>query len=398
MGFSIKQWNGHKRHYNLFLLCSQCIFVKQTQGIDSSPRAKQVPNSANRSKTMKYNQLGQTDIKVSELCLGSMTWGTQNTSAQAADQIDLALERGVNIIDCAEMYPVTPLSKETQGDSERCIGDWVKASGRRDKVMIATKIAGAGYKNVRNGAPISPKNMFAAVEGSLERLKTDYIDLYQLHWPNRGSYMFRQNWNYDPTSQNKAETLDHMAEILEAMATLQKMGKIRHFGLSNESAWGTTQWVNTAERTNTPRVVSIQNEYSLLCRLFDTDLAETCHNEDIGLLSYSPLATGLLTGKYQNGAVPAGTRNTIAGNLHGRETPRVWAAIDAYLAVAEKHNVDPVHMSLAWCCTRPFMASAIFGSTTLEQLDRALGSTDITLSDECMRDISATHREHPLPY
>jgi aryl-alcohol dehydrogenase-like predicted oxidoreductase len=327
-----------------------------------------------------------------------MTWGTQNTSEEAASQIDMSIERGVNIIDCAEMYPVTPLSKETQGDSERCIGDWVKSSGRRDKVMIATKISGAGYKNVRDGAPITAETLAQAVEGSLERLNTDYIDLYQLHWPNRGSYMFRQNWNFDPTSQNKAETLDHMTKVLEAMDVLQKSGKVRHFGLSNESAWGTTQWVNIAERTNMPRIVSIQNEYSLLCRLFDTDLAEVCHNEDVGLVCYSPLATGLLTGKYQNGAIPDKSRKAIAGNLHGRETRRVWAAVDAYLGIAKKHDVDPVHMALAWCRTRPFMASAIFGSTTLEQLDRALSSADITLSDECLRDISSAHHEHPLPY
>ena len=347
---------------------------------------------------MKMNKLGRTDLMISELCLGTMTWGTQNTSAEAADQIEMSIDHGINIIDCAEMYPVTPMSKETQGDSERCLGDWVASAGKRGDVLIATKIAGEGNPFLRGGAPITRKTMTEAIEASLERLKTDYIDIYQLHWPNRGSYMFRKNWNFDPSKQNTTETLDNMAEVLDAMDDIQKSGKVRHFGLSNESAWGTTRWVTMAEAMNKPRMVSIQNEYSLLCRLFDTDLAEACHNEDVGLLCYSPLATGLLTGKYQNGAVPEKSRKAIAGNLHGRETKRVWAAVDAYLAVAAKHDVDPVHMSLAWLRTRPFMASAIFGSTTLAQLEQALTSVNVTLSDECLKDIAETHHEHPMPY
>lgn len=347
---------------------------------------------------MKYNELGGTGIKVSELCLGSMTWGTQNTTDEGHSQIDMALEHGVNFIDTAEMYPVNPLTKDTQGDTERVIGEWVAKSGKRDNVVIATKVSGAGYKNVRDGAPISRKTILTAVESSLQSLQTDYIDLYQLHWPNRGSYMFRQNWHYDPSSQDKSQTLDHMNEVLNVLDELVKAGKIRAVGLSNESAWGTTQWVQQADLNDLPRMATIQNEYSLLCRLFDTDLAETCHNENVGLLAYSPLATGLLTGKYQDGAVPDGSRRSLVNNLGGRTSDRVWDAVDAYLSVAKKHGIDPTQMALAWCLTRPFMASVIFGATSLDQLENSLKSSKLSLSDDVLRDIAAAHKSHPMPY
>jgi aryl-alcohol dehydrogenase-like predicted oxidoreductase len=348
---------------------------------------------------MKFNQLGTTDLNVSELCLGSMTWGTQNTTAEGHAQIDMALDYGVNIIDTAEMYPVNPLTKGTQGDTERVIGEWVAKSGKRKDVMIATKVSGAGYKNVRDGAPISPETIHTAVEASLASLQTDYIDLYQLHWPNRGSYMFRQNWNFDPSGQNKQQTLDHIASVLETMQGLVDAGKIRHFGLSNESAWGTGQWLRVSEEHCLPRVQSIQNEYSLLCRLFDTDLAELCHNEQVGLLAFSPLATGLLTGKYQGGdTIPDGSRMTLSPEMGGRITPQVWPAVAAYQAIADKHGLDPAQMALAWCCTRPFMASAIFGATKMEQLATALKSTEVTLSDDVLKDIGAAHKAHPMPY
>ncbi|GHA54417.1 oxidoreductase [Amylibacter ulvae] len=347
---------------------------------------------------MKYNELGETGIKVSQLCLGSMTWGTQNTTAEGHAQIDMALDHGVNFIDTAEMYPVNPLTKDTQGDSERVIGEWLAKSDKRAEVVIATKVSGAGYKNVRDGAPISRKTILTAVENSLRSLQTEYIDLYQLHWPNRGSYMFRQNWAFDPTSQDKSQTIDHMNEVLSVLDELVKAGKIRAVGLSNESAWGTTQWVQQAGLHELPRMVSIQNEYSLLCRLFDTDLAETSHNENVGLLAYSPLATGLLTGKYQGGAVPAGSRRSLVGNLGGRTSDRVWGAVDAYLDVAQKHGIDPTQMALAWCLTRPFMTSVIFGATNLEQLENSLGAARLVLSDDVMRDIATAHKAHPMPY
>jgi aryl-alcohol dehydrogenase-like predicted oxidoreductase len=347
---------------------------------------------------MKMNRLGRTDIEVSELCLGSMTWGTQNSMQEGYDQIDRALEGGLNFIDTAEMYPVNPLSAETQGRTEEVIGEWFARDNRREDVVLATKHSGAGIKYVRDGAPISAGTIKETIEGSLRRLKTDYIDLYQFHWPNRGSYMFRQNWSYDPSGQDRAATLAHMDETLEALQDEVKRGTIRAFGLSNESAWGTTQWVNAAERTGGPRVATIQNEYSLLCRMYDTDLAEVSINEDVGLLSFSPLATGLLTGKYQNGQIPDGSRMSLSPEMGGRKSERVFTAVDAYLAIAKKHDLDPVHMALAWCFTRPFMGSVIFGATTIGQLDQALASVDVTLSDEVLKEIDAAHRLHPMPY
>ena len=349
--------------------------------------------------TLKYNTLGRTDLKVSALCLGSMTWGTQNTAAEGHAQIDMALDHGINFIDTAEMYPTTPLSKETQGDTERIIGGWVEKSGRRDDVIIATKVTGEGYRNVRGGAPISPSTIGIALENSLRSMKTDYVDLYQLHWPNRGSYMFRKNWRYDPTTQYRDAILEDMASILECLEGYRREGKIRHFGLSNESAWGTAQWLRLSEDRNLPRVVSIQNEYSLLCRLFDTDLAELAHNEDVGLLSFSPLACGLLTGKYSaDAAAPSGSRKSIADDLGGRISPRLWPAIDAYRELAADHDLDMAQMALAWAMKRPFMASVIFGATSLEQLENTLRCLEIQLDDDIMTQIDDIHRAHPMPF
>ena len=347
---------------------------------------------------MRYNKLGHSDITVSELCLGSMTWGTQNTSQDAHKQIDMALDYGVNFIDTAEMYPTTPLGKDTQGDTERIIGDWIAQSGRRSDVIIATKVSGKGYKNVRDGAPISPASITTAIENSLRSLRTDYIDLYQLHWPNRGSYMFRQNWTYDPTQQDTNATLDHMMEVLQHLDSLCRAGKIRHVGLSNETAWGTMRWLAMAAAHNLPRMVSVQNEYSLLCRLFDLDMAELSHHETIGLLSFSPLATGLLSGKYADGAIPAGSRRTINADLGGRINTHLWPALDGYLAIAKRHGLNPCQMALAWAATRPFMTSQIIGATTITQLQTALESTAITLSDAVMRDIQNNYRRYPMPY
>ena len=251
---------------------------------------------------------------------------------------------------------------------------------------------------VRNGAPISSETIAETVEGSLKRLQTDYIDLYQFHWPNRGSYMFRKNWDYDPTTQNREETLDNMRDCLEALQGQVDKGNIRAFGLSNESAWGTAQWLRLSEEGVGPRVASIQNEYSLLCRMYDTDLAELSVNEDVGLLAFSPLGTGLLTGKYQGGVVPEGSRKSIVPELGGRHSLRVYDAVAAYLEIAARHGLDPVHMALAWCRTRPFMASAIFGATKQAQLEHALKSVELELSVEVLEEISRAHRAHPMPY
>lgn len=348
---------------------------------------------------MQQKPLGRTGLMVSDLCLGTMTFGTQTGKADAHAQIDLALERGIDFIDTAEMYPVNPVAKETIGRTEEIIGDWIAANpARRDEFILATKHSGEGLKHVRDGAPITAQTIPGAIEGSLRRLKTDCIDIYQFHWPNRGSYMFRKNWRYDPSAQNRADTIAHMEDALDALQKQVDKGNIRFFGLSNESAWGMTMWCQTAERTGGPRPVTIQNEYSLLCRLYDTDLAEVTANEDVGLIAFSPLAAGLLTGKYQQGAVPGGSRMSIVPELGGRKTERVFDAVDAYLQVAAEHGIDPVHMALAWARQRPFMTSVIFGATTRAQLEHILDGDGLVLSDGVMEQLDAVHKRHPMPY
>jgi aryl-alcohol dehydrogenase-like predicted oxidoreductase len=347
---------------------------------------------------MQKRKLGSSDLQVTDLCLGSMTWGTQNTAEEGHDQIDMALDAGINFIDTAEMYPVNPISAETIGRTEQIIGQWFERDSRRKDVVLATKHSGAGVEYVRAGAGISSGSIGETIEGSLRRLKTDYIDLYQFHWPNRGSYMFRKNWNYDPTDQNRAETIAHIEDALGALQQEVKRGTIRAFGLSNESAWGMAQWAAVADRVGGPRPVAVQNEYSLMCRLGDTDVAEACINEQIDMLAFSPLAAGLLTGKYQGGAMPEGSRMSLNGDLGGRKTDRAFAAVDAYLGVAQAHGLDPVHMALAWCRARPFMGSVIFGATSLEQLARALGAAEVTLSAEVTTELDTVHKAHPMPY
>jgi aryl-alcohol dehydrogenase-like predicted oxidoreductase len=347
---------------------------------------------------MKMNELGNTGIEVSALCLGTMTFGSQTRLEAAHTQIDMALEAGINFLDTAEMYPVNPVRAETIGRSERILGQWFLDSRRRDDVVLATKHSGEGLSWVREGAEISSKTIHEAIEGSLRRLNTDYIDLYQFHWPNRGSYMFRQNWSYDPSKQDRAATQAHMEDALGALQIEVDRGRIRAFGLSNESAWGTSQWLRVAAQMDAPRVASIQNEYSLLCRLFDTDLAETSVNENVGLLAFSPLAAGLLSGKYQEGAVPEGSRMSLVENLGGRKTARVFEAVAAYLELAKRHGLDPVQMSLAWAMQRPFMTSVIFGATRVDQLQHILDGKDLVLSQEVMNEIDQTHRNHAMPY
>jgi aryl-alcohol dehydrogenase-like predicted oxidoreductase len=345
---------------------------------------------------MQMTRLGRSDLMVSRLALGTMTWGTQNTAEEAFAQIDMALDHGVNILDTAEMYPTTPLSRETAGRTEAIIGEWLARTGRRGDVLIATKIVGEGNHTVRAGEPIGPETLRIAVEGSLRRLGTDVIDLYQLHWPNRGSYHFRKHWSYAPDAQPRGLDGEFLA-ILEALARLRAEGKIRHVGLSNDTAWGTARMLHLAELHGLPRVVSIQNEYSLLCRHFDTDLAELAHHEEVGLLAYSPLAAGLLSGKYRSGARPAGSRATINANLGGRMGPAADAAVEAYAALAAEHGLDPAQMALAFAASRPFMASVIIGATSLEQLATDLGAAGLALAPEVMAGIDAVRRHHPMP-
>ena len=346
---------------------------------------------------MKTRPLGRTGLNVSEICLGSMTWGSQNSEAEGHAQIDYALDQGVNFIDTAEAYPTTPMIKETMGHTETIIGSWLKASGKRDAVVIATKIAGQGNEHIRGGGPITAEGVRIAVEGSLARLCTDRIDLYQLHWPNRGSYHFRKSWTYDPSGQEPAAVRENMEEVLEALGALVKEGKLLHVGVSNETVWGTAEFLSIAGRAGLPRMASIQNEYSMMHRLFDLDWAELSLNEDVGLLAYSPLAAGLLTGKYSGGAIPAGSRGSINKGLGGRHTESAVIVADEYGAVARKHGLDLPQMALAFCLTRPFMTSVIIGATTPEQLKSDIAAVGVTLDAAVLDDIAAVHRRHPLP-
>ncbi len=346
---------------------------------------------------MQRTRLGRNGPDVTRLCLGTMTWGTQNTEAEAHAQIDFALERGVNFIDTAEIYPVNPVRAETVGRTEEFIGSWVAKSGRRDRWVLATKAAGEGAA-ARGGEALGAGSIRRALEASLRRLRCEHVELYQLHWPNRGSYHFRKLWDYDPRGQDRAATEAHMVEVLEAVAALQAEGKIGHFGLSNETAWGMAGWLRLAEVGHGPRPVSIQNEYSLLCRQYDTDLAELGHNEEVTLLGFSPQAVGLLTGKYAGNVTPEGSRRTIVPELGGRITPRVWEAVSAYLGIAARHGLDPAQMALAWTLTRPFPLVPIFGATSIAQLEVALGAEALVLSEAVLAEIGAAYAAHPMPY
>lgn len=349
---------------------------------------------------MKNIRLGRTDLTVSEICLGSMTWGSQDSEGEGHAQLDHATSaRGINFIDTAEMYPVNPVAKETAGRTEEIIGTWLAKRGKRDDLVIATKAASFGGKAVRDGAPVTAETLREAVEGSLKRLQTEYIDLYQIHWPNRGSYHFRQTWNFDPSKQNREETLANMAECLEALEAMRKEGKIRHFGLSNETAWGTAQWLRLAEEGHGPRVATMQNEYSLLCRLYDLDMAELSVNEDVTLLAYSALGAGLLGGQYKGGTViPEGSRRSKVPDLGGRVTPRVWAAVEAYRAIAQDAGLDPVTMAIAFTMQRPFKCVPIIGGRSIAQLDPAINAAGVVLDDQVKAKISAAYRVHAMPF
>ncbi|NNU80687.1 aldo/keto reductase [Halovulum dunhuangense] len=347
---------------------------------------------------MKQNPLGRTGLTVPEICLGTMTWGSQNTEAEAFAQMDYAMDHRVNFFDTAELYATVPVTPETQGLTEEIIGNWFARTGRRNEVILASKMAGGGTKHIREGRPILPEDIPTAIEGSLKRLRTDRIDLYQMHWPMRGHYHFRKMWAYDPSHQDSAAVRQNIADVLGVLADEVRKGRILHIGLSNDTAWGVMQYLNEAERAGGPRVASIQNEYSLLYRNFDTDLAEVAHHEDVGLLAYTPLAAGLLTGKYSGGQVPADSRATINKGLAGRITPQSLAASDAYVALARAHGLDPAQLALAFCMSRPFMTSVIIGATKMDQLATAIGAADVTLGDEVLQGIADLHKAYPQPY
>ena len=346
---------------------------------------------------MQTLTLGKTGLTVSELCLGTMTWGTLNTEAEGHAQADLAIDHGVTFWDTAEMYPVNPVRAETVGRTEEIIGTWLASRGGRDRLVIATKVAGKG-QIIRPGQPITGATMRAAVDASLKRLQTDYIDLYQLHWPNRGSYHFRQMWRYAPTGTDKAVETAQMTDILTTAQALVAEGKIRAIGLSNESVWGAARWLHLADSLGLPRMATVQNEYSLLCRQFDTDWAELSLIEDMPLLAFSPLATGLLSGKYAGDVIPDGSRRSLNPDLSGRVTPQVFPAVAAYLGVAARHGLDPCQMAIAFCRSRPFRTIPIIGATTLGQLRTNIGAAGLVLAPDVLADIAETHRSYPAPY
>lgn len=346
---------------------------------------------------MRQITLGKTGISVSEICLGTMTWGSQNTEAEGHAQMDLALARGVNFWDTAEMYPVNPVRLETLGKTEEIIGTWLASRGGREKLVLASKVPGPGQV-ARGGAPITGAVLREAVENSLRRLQTDYVDIYQLHWPNRKSYHFRRIWGFDPSGQDPAQIEADMLDILQVAGALIAEGKIRHIALSNESVWGAAKWLSLAEKHGLPRMATVQNEYSLLCRYFDADWAEFAALEDMPLLAFSPLATGLLTGKYAGDVTPEGSRRALNPDLSGRITPQVFPAVAAYMGIATRHGLDPAQMAIAFCLSRPFPCVPIIGATSIEQLVIAIGAADVTLSPEVMAEIAHAHRDHPMSF
>lgn len=343
---------------------------------------------------MKYNQLGEGDLRVSEICLGTMTYGQQNTIEEAHQQLDYAIAQGVNFIDAAEMYPV-PVQAETQGLTESYIGEWL-ARQQRDNLIIATKIAGPGrnFHWLRDGKQgIDRKNVEQAVDASLKRLKTDYIDLYQIHWPDRYVPRFGETI-YDPSQERDTVAI---AEQLTVFADLIQAGKIRHLGLSNETPWGVSEFSHVAKQLGLPKIVSIQNAYNLINRVFDSALAEVCHREQVSLLPYSPLAFGLLSGKYLNGS-PGRTRLSLFQGFGGRyRKPNVEAAVAAYVEIAHAHNLKPTTLALAFIRSRWFVTSTIIGATTIEQLHENLESVNVVLDQAILAEIDAVHARYPSP-
>lgn len=348
---------------------------------------------------MKYRKLGRTNLEVSVICLGTMTWGRQNTREEGFAQMDYALEQGVTFWDTAELYAVPPIP-DTYGKTETIIGEWFAARGKRDQIVLASKVAGSGMPWIHDGIDISPEKIRKALEGSLKRLQTDYIDLYQLHWPNRDFYAFQQHWRFKPSADYTAVE-DNFLAVLETLGAFVKEGKIRHVGLSNETAWGTMKYLQLAEKHGLPRMASIQNEYSLLYRLFEPELHEVAIAEEIGLLAYSPLATGMISGKYLDGARPQGTRWTVEeydGRPLNRNTALAQEAVRAYMGVAYKHGLDVCQMALAFVNDRPFVTANIIGATSTEQLKTDIASIDLTLSADVLADIEDVRRRYPMPF
>jgi aryl-alcohol dehydrogenase-like predicted oxidoreductase len=344
---------------------------------------------------MEYRRLGRTDINVSVICLGTMTFGEQNTESEAHAQLDYAIEAGVNFIDTAEMYPVPPRG-ETYGRTEEYIGTWLHKSGNRSRVILASKVAGPtrDLSYLRDGkARLDRVNIETALDNSLKRLRTDYLDLYQLHWPDRKTNTFgRLGYQHDPA--------DHpipIEETLQVLGDAVRAGKVRHIGLSNETPWGAMRFLQAAKELNLPRAVSVQNPYSLLNRSFEIGMAEIAHREALGLLAYSPLGFGVLSGKYLGGRQPAGARLTLFERFQRYRGRRGQEATEAYVSLARSQGLDPAQMALSYAASRPFVTSVIIGATTLEQLASNVKAPDLSLSPLVLNGIEEIHQGNPTP-
>jgi aryl-alcohol dehydrogenase-like predicted oxidoreductase len=345
---------------------------------------------------VEYRPLGNSGLEVSTLCLGTMTFGEQNTEREAFEQLDRARAAGVNFIDTAEMYPAPP-SRQTMGATETMVGKWLADRKCRDEMVVATKVAGPGrdwLTYVRGGGNrLDRRNILAAVEGSLQRLGTDVIDLYQVHWPDRETNFFGQLGYAPPETDDSVPLL----ETLEALADLVREGKVREIGVSNETPWGVMEYLRLAERHELPRMVSIQNPYSLLNRSFEVGLAEIAHREKVGLLAYSPLGFGVLSGKYLGGARPVGSRLERYPHYTRYSSPQAEAATEAYVRIAQARGMDPAAMALAFVVSRPFTTSCIIGATTEAQLENDLESAGLRLDEDTLAAIEEVHQSHPNP-
>ena len=344
---------------------------------------------------MKYGILGNTDLKVSKICLGTMTFGEQNSEAEGHEQMDFALDKGVNFFDTAELYSV-PGRAETQGSTEKIIGTWFKARANRDKVILATKVTGPspGLKYIRNPIKFNREQITEAIENSLTRLQTDYVDLYQLHWPERKTNFFGRR---DFTFAKDDPWEDNFEEVLLVMQDLVQQGKIRYFGISNETPWGFSRFLRVAEEKGLPRVVSVQNPYSLLNRLYEVGMAEMSIRESAGLLAYSPMGFGLLSGKYHNGTASDDARINKYKQMSRYNGKVSYGATKLYLKIAEKYNLSLAQLSLAFVNTRPFVTSTIIGATNMIQLKENIESIEVECTKEMMKDINEVHNIMPNP-
>ncbi|MCM4171236.1 NADP(H)-dependent aldo-keto reductase [Arenibacter sp. TNZ] len=344
---------------------------------------------------MKYTNLPHTDVEVSKICLGTMTWGNQNTEEEGHQQMDYALEQGVNFFDTAELYPI-PAAKERYADTERIIGTWFKKKRNRDKIILASKIVGKAEmtKFIRTTG-INRETIKLAVEGSLTRLQTDYLDLYQLHWPDRTTnYFGKRGYKHSITDHWE----DNIHQILETLRDLVREGKIRHVGVSNETPWGAMRYLEESKvHASLPRMITIQNPYNLLNRLFEVGLAEISHREDLGLLAYSPLGFGTLSGKYLGSRKPENGRITLFPNYNRYSSDTAVKATQKYFELAQANGLSLTQMALAFVNSRPFLTSNIIGATTMNQLTENIGSIDIQLNEEVLKGIEAIHNEIPNP-